>query len=217
MSDKSVKSNISAGEDPLSPRKPLAANLARRRLLQGASGGAAALAALKPIGAAAQTYVLTCQGVSASSRCTLSGVTSAAHSFAVGYSALQAVGKDVSYWKSGLTTSGGTPTNAWPTTGLPKACTPTTQVGTLLTGCNSTYATWTIRKLLCYNATTSASVEADFICAYLSAGKFWSSLGPSLTKTFPYSPQEVLDHWSKSGDTSKRGAARTLYNAIKVP
>lgn len=201
MNDQSSTSN-----DPLSPPKPaLSADaLTRRRLmLRGASGGAAALAALQPVGALAtsQSTVLTClNGAGKEALCTLSGVQSAAHSFGPGITRIPAKGKSKSYWKS----------NPWPS-GCATVCAPNKLVGSLLSNCNSSYRSMTMQWLM---ANAASSIEADFICAYLNGTACYSATYPTASKAFPYSSGKVKEFWDAGGQT--RTNAQTLFKAIQT-
>lgn len=203
MNDQSSTPGASSTNDPLSPQKPsLSADaLMRRRLmLRGASGGAAALAALQPIGALAtgQSTVLTCLNAQGKeSLCSVSGVQSAAHSFGPNITKIQAKGKAKSYWKNNL--------GAWPAS---TTCTPTTTVSTLFAGANN--GSKTMLQVLTDHAGT---IEADFIGAYLNGSALYATT-PTALKNFPYSKEQVKALWDAGGDT--RTKAQQLFSAIST-
>lgn len=168
--------------------------LARRRLLlKGASGGAATLAALTPLGALAttQSTVFVCKnGDNKDVLCTLSGVQSAAHSFSATITKVSCGGKKVSHWNACTTSAPTTPSNPWPT------------------GCNSSAKVSTVFGINCEYANTamftvvkqSTLPMAHWITAYLNATKFPAS--------FPYTPAQVVSLYA---DTTKRAAALAFF------
>jgi len=198
MNDQSSTPGASSTNDPLSPQKPsLSADaLMRRRLmLRGASGGAAALAALQPIGALAtgQSTVLICTAGDLKQRqCSVSGVQSAAHSFGPNVDKVWAKGKTKTYWKDA---------SSWP-----NGCSKNTKVGDVFKGASNPDKTFL--QILSSHAGT---IEADFVTAYLN-GAFLYSSTPSVSKTFPYSKEDVVMLWGKDGDT--RARARQLFVGI---
>ncbi len=201
MNDQSSTPN-----DPLAPPKQaLSADaLARRRLLlRGASGGAAALAALQPIGALATTQtstVLTClNGSGKESLCSLSGVNSGAHSFGPNIQKILAKGKAPTYWP-GQTT--------WPA-GCSSTCNKSTIVSTLFPGCN--YGTKTVLYVL---QTYPTSIEAYFISAYLNGASYYSATTPTAALNFPYPSSKVVEFWNAQGDT--RTNAFNLFKGIST-
>lgn len=218
MNDHPSNSGAQLSDDPLSPRKSsLSADaLARRRLmLRGASSGAAALAALKPMGALATgtggSTVLVCKNASnKDALCTLSGVQSAAHSFGPNITKITAGGKKTTHWSSRTGSGPGTPINTWPSS-CSSVCAPGKTVGSLLAGCNSSYTNTKMLDLL-NHSTAGNSTEAHFIVAYLNAALLYSSTGPTLSKTFPYSMDQVKSFWTAGGTT--RTNARDLFKAI---
>lgn len=203
MNDLSSNSSTPSGHDPLSPRKPaLSADaLARRRLmLKGATGSAAALAALKPMGALAttQSTVLVCKNAQNKDvLCTVSGVQSAAHTFGPNITKVLAYGKCKAYWQ--------TNPSAWPTA-CRTTCAPTLKVGTLFANCANSNKT--MMQILTNYAGT---IEADYICAYLNGSHLYDPV-PTSTKCFPYSSSQVQALWT--GGEPNRSKAQTLFKAI---
>lgn len=196
--------------DPLSPQKPsLSADalLRRRLLLKGATGSAAALAALQPVGALATgtSTVLYCKNADNKDvLCSLSGVTSAAHTFGPNVAKVLAVGKNKNYWYA---------KSNWPT-----GCTPLTYVKDLLPGASSGVANMTLRDLLNPAAVNSANfgtAEADFVCAYLNGLYLYGTLGPTDAMTFPYSAAKVKEFWG-TAPSATRTSARNLFVAIQT-
>lgn len=199
MNDHSSNSSTPSGHDPLSPRKPaLSADaLARRRLmLKGATGSAAALAALKPLGALAtsQSTVLVCKNAqNKDALCTISGVQSAAHTFGPNITKVYACGKEKAYWKNNP--------SAWP-----QGCATTTQANTVFQYCSN--GTKSMMQILTDNSPT---IEADFICAYLNAQTLYAAT-PTTTMCFPYDAAKVVQLW-KDGNPN-RSRAQVLFQAI---
>lgn len=220
MNKPSSTPGVSSANDPLSSHQaaPAADVMMRRRLLlRGATGGAAALAALKPVGALATSgtsTVLVCKnGLNKTSLCTLSGVQSAAHSFGPNIQKIQAAGKRLTYWsaRTGATSSScGTPNNAWPKAAEPLVA-PGNKVSTLLS--NSTYANVKMLDLL--NSQPSSD-EAQFIVAYLNATSHYNDVGPTSAKSFPYSKSQVQSFWNPTAGlpADSRARARTLFESI---
>lgn len=198
MNDQSSNPGASSTNDPLSPQKPPLspdALMRRRLMLRGASGGAAALAALQPIGALAtgQSTVLTCKnGEGKESLCSISGVQSAAHSFGPNVVPIQAKGKHKSYWKTAT---------YWPT-----GCSKGARLDSVLhTPANPD------KTLLQILTSYSGTHEADFVAAYLNAAQSYA-LTPTALKNFPYSKEQVQALWKAGGDTREK--ARQLFNGI---
>lgn len=206
MNDHSSNSSTPSGHDPLSSRRaPLSSDaLARRRLLlKGASGSAAALAALKPIGALAttQSTVLVCPiAPGKDALCTVSGVQSGTHSFGPNITKIYAKGKSKAYFAGSR--------SRWPA-GCAQTCAPDLKVGTLLPYCQNS----NVKMFdLLATSSTSGTIEADFICAYLNGSLLYSAAGPSTTMAFPYSSLKVKELWDKGGST--RVNAQTLFKGI---
>lgn len=195
MNEKTSQSEApSVGAAGLSADQMSAAALARRRLLlKGASGGAATLAALTPLGALAttQSTVFVCKnGDSKDVLCTLSGVQSAAHSFSATITKVNCGGKKVSHWNACTTSAPSTPSNAWPT-----GCSSGAKVSTVF-GTNCEYANTAMFTVV----KQSSQPMAHWITAYLNAKAFPAS--------FPYTPAQVV---SLYGDTTKRAAALAFF------
>lgn len=187
--------------DPLAPQKPALSGdaLARRRLLlRGASGSAAALAALQPGRAlAGDSVVLTCMGISGKKGlCSVSGVRSAAHSFGPNVTSIDAIGKSKAYWVANANAS------AWPV-----------GTGTKIEDVFGTGTSFTGKTLLYVLTSKSSTIEADFVCAYLNGGMFYAA-SPSASKAFPYSASDVQKLWAAGGNT--RTDAQFLFSKICI-
>jgi hypothetical protein len=208
MKNLETSSDSSATGQPLEaiPAVSTVKDLNRRRLLlKGAASTGATVAALQPIGALATipsgTTVLTCPssvGGAKETNCTVSGVQSAAHSFATNVTKIPACGKALSYWSAN---NAMVPVKTW-------NCGYTTKCGTLLANCNSTY---TNRSLIWVLVNASGSDEAGYICAYLNGLNFYGA--PLSGKCFPYSHTDVQSFW---GDTNKRASALALFKRIST-
>lgn len=178
----------------------------RRLLLKGAASTGATVAALQPIGALATglpsgSVVLTCPssvGGSKETICTVSGVQSAAHSFASNITQVKACGKTISYWSAN---NAMVPVKAW-------NCSHTTKCGTLFSNCNSSY---TYKSLIWVLVNAAGSDEAGYICAYLNGLNFYGA--PLSGKCFPYSHTQVQSFW---GDGNKRANALALFKRIST-
>ena len=116
------------------------------------------MAALQPIGALATfpsgSTVPTCPSSVAGAKetnCTVSGVQSAAHSFASNITKIPAGGKAISYWSA---TTNGVPTNPW-------NCLDLNQGERTLSVPYSTYSNKTLLDMLKnYSGTTEAGTSA---------------------------------------------------------
>lgn len=177
--------------------------LARRRLLlKGAGTGAAAMAALAPMGALAQVKpnVFICKKNGQEFACTISGVQSAGHSFGANVNKITAGGKGISWWgtpKSTVKTSVyyGQPMNAWP-----QGCQAGTLVSTVF-GPNAEFASTTMFALI-RDYPTHQSEMARWACAYVNALAY--------SGTFPYSAMQVAEQY-KLGSAKLKSDALALY------
>jgi hypothetical protein len=205
MNDQSSNPGASSTNDPLSPQKAslsVDALMRRRLMLRGASGSAAALAALQPIGALAtgQSTVLTCLNAeSKESLCSVSGVQSAAHSFGPNITKIQAKGKTKAYWLGCHTT--------WSSL-TAETCKSDMAVSQLFSGANN--GTETMKAILKNRAD---SIEADFIGAYLNGATMYSA-SPTSTLCFPYSKAQVKGLWDAGVET--RLKAQALFRGIST-
>ena len=209
MNNPETSSDSSAPGQPFEaiPAASTVKDLNRRRLLlKGAASTGATVAALQPIGALATipsgSTVLTCPSSVAGAKetnCTVSGVQSAAHSFASNITKIPAGGKAISYWSA---TTNGVPNKRW-------NCSTLTKVSALFPYCNSTYSNKTLLDML---KNYSGTTEAGYICAYLNGTNFYSD-PPTNIKCFPYSAAQVQTYWN---DTKKRASALALFQRIST-
>lgn len=182
-----------ATQDPLDPKRALSAEALQRRrmLLKGASGGGAALVAITPLNALAGGKVLVCQHRTSGKNviATVSGVNSAAASFAAGTTVDQAGGCSPAKW-------GAKAQGNWP-------CSQTKLVSSIMNG--SACPSWTFLRLM-KDTSSSYSAEKRWVCAYINACAFESkssATGLPVGYSFPYTPSQVLGYISANDSKAR--------------
>lgn len=194
-------------DDPLDPKRILSAEALQRRrmLLKGAGGGGAALVAMTPLGAmAGNGQVMICKHKTTGKNviATVSGVNSAAASFASGQVPPVAGGRGPATWCNVAKAS-------WPKLASGSYCynkKVSSVIGWASSGCSDIQ----LFDFMNSKYTAGYATEQQWVCAYVNALAF--ERGSNVAGVpFPYASSEVLGYISTK-DT-KANAFFSVYMA----